>query len=674
MVVVAHRPAPGGRRRLRRGPRGVQDGHEGRPDPDALPRRQDAAGHPRALQRAHRLLAARGPPAVLPHLAHPETPHDGGETAHVIGVGMSGRHHGEPSRRQVPQERRHDPLSRVEASRASGAAVHEHPLPLREIDQHRVALAHVEEDHSQPAVTRAEPGPRRQRHRQGKEACRGATRPGPGARVRQQEQGRVPRRDGGPAGRRQVHHGRGDGRRRPHREAEQEQEGPQRIEKQAADRLAQRCHDHREEPERGSRSRQRDHREVGRHADERELVEVGGHDRGDGPLGGQAHGDGHGDEAWPAAGLQRGLQGRSRVDDAGGRGEGELEARIPEVSGAPGEQQERRQPEGIAHPGLALEQHPEEDQEPHHRGPQDRGLAAHDEGEAGEDCGGDKRRRAPGHAEEGQRHEDGSGEQRDVGAGDGQHVIDTGATERLVRLARHRAPLSQHEPRQEGRRALRQPRPHRRHRPSPDAHGPWRRVRRERPQPVAAAAADEDDALAPQVRRVVEGARIPEAHGRVEADPRPEALPFAQGLGALAVDGEQEASRGRPTGLVVPGRIHLEEEAHPVGGPADRLLGERPFHRDRALSCQGRDVLGRQRLGVDAQERNGADGQEERGRGQPLLAQREGHGRDRQQARPAGDQPRGGDRQPRAGRDAARPGERQRNQWRRGDSHPIRPR
>ena len=93
----------------------------------------------------------------------------------MIGVGVMGGPHVEPPCREIPQEGRYHALPRIEAARSSGAPVHQHPRPLGQLDHDRIPLAHIEEDHPEPAVARAEPRPCRQRGSGDEEADRGAS-------------------------------------------------------------------------------------------------------------------------------------------------------------------------------------------------------------------------------------------------------------------------------------------------------------------------------------------------------------------------------------------------------------------------------------------------------------------------------------------------------------------
>ncbi len=457
---------------------------------------------------------------------------------------MGGRHHVEPHGAAVPEIGRHHALAHVEARATARPAVHEEPGPLRHLDEDRVALAHIEEGDAEAAVARREPGPGRRHQTRHEEDAGGAARPPP-VHADGQRGGEHPHRHGRGAGGRNMHERVGNRRRQPHREPEQHHERPGEVERERAGEITDRGGGEAEEPHRGGRTRERDHEKVRGQADQRELIEVGGHDRQHGGLRHRAHGEGGGGARRPAEPRERRSRRRREKHDAGRRREGELEARVPEIARPPGEKGERGQAERVRQLGLALEQDPAQEDEPHDGRAQHRRLPPHDEGEAHQGRRGDPGRHAARDADHAERREDRGRDERHVEAGDGQHVIDPGAPEGVVHLARERAALAEEQAGEERGRALGQRGVEPRHRPALHPRGPGRQVGGERPHAVRAPAAHERDTLPPELGGIVEAARVPIAHGRMEAQVGRDALALAQ-RGRFTIDRDERAPGGRP--------------------------------------------------------------------------------------------------------------------------------
>ena len=106
--------------------------------------------------------------------------------------------------------------------------------------------------------------------------------------------------------------------------------------------------------------------------------------------------------------------------------------------------------------------------------------------------------------------------------------------------------------------------------------------------------ADQEDALAPQMRRIVEAAGIPEAGGPMEPGIHEHALGLGERERELAVRGELDAARrGQSLGTRVY-RIHVEQEPRAIRGPADRLVGEPPLDGQRSVERAPRQMIGGQ--------------------------------------------------------------------------------
>jgi len=186
--------------------------------------------------------------------------------------------------------------------------------------------------------------------------------------------------------------------------------------------------------------------------------------------------------------------------------------------------------------------------------------------------------------------EDRGRDERHVEAGDGQHVIDPGAPEGVVHLARERAALAEEQAGEEGGRALGQRGADLRHRPALHPRGPGREVGGERPHAVRAPAAHERDTLAPELGGIVEAARVPVSHGRMEAQVGRDALALPQG-GRFTIDRDERAPGGRPPLRLGHERLDLEQETEAVRCPASRLLRDPRFHGEDPVRSQGADIV-----------------------------------------------------------------------------------
>src|SRR6266568_8622683 len=69
-------------------PVGVENGHEGRAEPEPLPRHERAPTSARALHGPECVLGAGDPAAVFPKFAHAKAREHGTQAARVIGVRM----------------------------------------------------------------------------------------------------------------------------------------------------------------------------------------------------------------------------------------------------------------------------------------------------------------------------------------------------------------------------------------------------------------------------------------------------------------------------------------------------------------------------------------------------------------------------------------------------------
>ena len=409
---------------------------ESRAQPEALARGERPPAGSRALERPQGFLAARAPAPVLPELTDPHALENGAEPARVIRIGMRHGHDVEARRRAVPEIGQEDALAHVETSRAAGAAVDEEPRSFGSFHEDGVALAHVEEGDTQLAIAGPHPLPERKRQDETEEPGRCDAGPAPRAEEGEKGQRRVPARDGDPSGRGQVDERGGEERRRLDGQAQGPEHEPERLEEDVRDQLGHARDEQREHAERGAGGGQGNHDEIGGDACQRELVEVGEHDGRDGELRAQADGHRGGEPVRPPARAEPGAQWHRQPDDAGRGREGELEAGLPEITGSPGQEQEHGQGQRVRQLRLPLEEQREQKHEPHHGGPQHRGLTADDEGEAHEGECGRHRRGTARDPDAGEHEEDEGREKRHVEAGDGQDVIDAGAAKRLIGFGR----------------------------------------------------------------------------------------------------------------------------------------------------------------------------------------------------------------------------------------------
>ena len=106
--------------------------------------------------------------------------------------------------------------------------------------------------------------------------------------------------------------------------------------------------------------------------------------------------------------------------------------------------------------------------------------------------------------------------------------------------------------------------------------------------------ADQEDALAPQMRRIVEAAGIPEAGGPMEPGLHEHALGLGERERELPVRGELDATRrGQPLGTRVH-RIHVEQEPRAIHRPANRLGGEPALDAQRSVERAPSQMIGGQ--------------------------------------------------------------------------------
>ena len=117
------------------------------------------------------------------------------------------------------------------------------------------------------------------------------------------------------------------------------------------------------------------------------------------------------------------------MQEPGRRGERELETRLRQAPRVEGQQDEERGRETVPHAALAAEEARGEKQAAHDGGPQHGRLTADDGGERDErrerQAGGEGR----GEAREPEQEKGRARDQRDVEAGDGEHVVDARAAE-----------------------------------------------------------------------------------------------------------------------------------------------------------------------------------------------------------------------------------------------------
>jgi len=243
-----------------------------------------------------------------------------------------------------------------------------------------------------------------------------------------------------------------------------QQHGPHRIERHRADRLAEEGQADGDESRDRRRAGERDHAEVRDDPDRRELVEVSQRDWQHGQLGGRAHAE----RAKDCAPRQGGH------DDAQGGGERELEARVEEIARSNGEDRQRRQGEAVRHRGVSLQKERGQDEHRHDDGAQHRGRRADDEREPDHDDDRGGGRGATREAREATERPHRGGQERHVEAGNRQDVIDPGAPEGIVDVARQLGTLAEQEAGQQRRRRRRQRAPHGGDRRALHAHRPRR--------------------------------------------------------------------------------------------------------------------------------------------------------------------------------------------------------
>jgi hypothetical protein len=320
----------------------------------------------------------------------------------------------------------------------------------------------------------------------------------------------------------------------------------------------------------------------------------------------------------PAVASQTG-QPRREVDDAGGGREGELETRLPQITGPPEQQGEDGERQCVEKLRFAVEEEGGQQEQPHHGGPHDRGLTAHHEGEADEDDGGNHRGPAARDAAHREAAEHRPRQQCHVEARHREDVIDPGPPERLVALGRQRGALAQQEPGQQRARGLREPRRDDADRPPFHRDPPGGRVRRQGADPIRARVAHEQDPLAAEMGGVVEAARVPEADRPMQPGVQKHALALPERGVEQAVDRDLNAAhRGQALGSGVH-RLRVEQEARAVRCPLHGLLGQ------PRLQDQGRvwrppcDVVGGQDRwsGAERAEPDHGRQDERRGRTRP---------------------------------------------------------
>ncbi len=248
-------------------------------------------------------------------------------------------------------------------------------------------------------------------------------------------------------------------------------------------------------------------------------------------------------------------------------------------------------------------------------------------------------------------------------------MVDARPPERLVARGRQGGALPQQEAGQERGGGLGQPRRDHLYRPALHRHPPGRRVRGERGEPLRARVPDEQDALAAEMGRVVEAARIAIADRGMHASVHDHPLPLSQRRPQLAVERELHAPGGGQALRPQVCRLHVEEKPHAIRRQAHRLLAESALEREGSLAPEARHVVvreGRRRRPQHAERRDrGQDESQRQPRASPGGGERgdQQHGPDRQQHGRA-------KREPRRGRDADREGGGGRQQ-RRGGERPI---
>ena len=362
------------------------------------------------------------------------------QPARVVGVRMRDRHHVEPRGAAVPEKGRHHALAHVEARAAARPAVHEEPGSLRHLDEDRVALADVEEGDAQAAVARARararstaataPATRQQ--------AAGAARPPPvhaDGRARR----RRPRRPWPPAGRRNVDQRVGYRPPPATPQPEQHHQRPGETEREGAGELADHGGGEPEEPGGGRRAASGTTTRFAARPISESWLKCAAMTGSDGGLRARAHRDGGGRPRRAAEPRERALPRRPRGTRcrpwprrrAGSPGPRDRPAaRARSASAA------RRQ--RVRELGLALEQHPAEQESPMMVARSTEACAPTTRAKPTSAGRRDPAVSAARDADHAERREDRGRDQRHVEARHGQHVIDAGAPEGVVHLARER--------------------------------------------------------------------------------------------------------------------------------------------------------------------------------------------------------------------------------------------
>ena len=437
------------RLRLRR----VEGGDQDRADPPAITPAESRPGNP---TRDHRLEPCRPLTAVRdPHLADRHAGEQSRQAARVIRRAFGESEGREAPDPEAPQRGDDDALAPIAAPGPAATRVDEECRALRRLHEDRLALSHIEDDDTNEAL----------RPRRPDGEGRGA------ADQRDQARGRPPAADPGQEDEHQPdHRHRRDGRRRQvddragqrggaaHGQAEEREKEPEALEQRVGERLADGGHRQGQHPARREERGERDDQEVGAHAERRELAEVEERHRRHPKLSSRRHGEGVRDRPRTPRRESR-ADPRPEMKEPGGCREGELEPRLCEALRVEGEQREKRRRETVPHAALAPEEARGEEKAAHDGGAEHRRLAAHDGGERDEgrerEASGERR----GEAHESEEQEHGARDQRDVEAGDRQHVIDARAAEVLEQGGRELPPLADQEPLEERARDRRRCRP-----------------------------------------------------------------------------------------------------------------------------------------------------------------------------------------------------------------------
>lgn len=342
------------------------------------------------------------------------------------------------------------------------AGVHENGLAPRQPQQDRVALAHREKFHHQPAALGRgkELDRRHDGQADGGQDGRGGSRPAQEREARQQgtegqQFRRAKRRQGDAGARQRGEEARQDGEqlRGPSGDAD---EGVERRREDEARRAGERAEDRRPQADRN------DHH-VGQERGEGDALEVE-RDEGQGGQGGRGRGDERGCEGLQEAGekrarsrpRQQSAQGGGKAEHAGAGGEGELKRRRVEDGRVQGHQSEKgdgqRGPAvGLAHEAAGEKEEGRADSGPHHRrlGAGEGGI----EGSEGEDedrgpaVGVDAAEESKKRAQQPEGAEDADGQ---VQAGNGEDVGEAAVGEGLAQLGGDEGLLPDHQGRNQG--------------------------------------------------------------------------------------------------------------------------------------------------------------------------------------------------------------------------------